>query len=322
MPKKVPENEATPENEAAPSLSALIQTARSEAAKTTGGTVRQVVARLARGDGSATVATLTSEGFPEPALVAAVTTDHPKDGRFKARAKLGIVAGEPMIWLTTTGWQSAGRASGKERAPTAESAGHAAAPGQINTWLRKVLEPWDGLDVRAVTGEPCRAFSDQVKALAWARIQGAGDTTGGAGSLTGGLVPDALIVERFPDAATYLGAWGHDPATQDDIAEQTLALEIEDTRKASEPLRWKVERWEAATELKMVVRVVWVVRTASIRDRLFALGVGTKRRPNQLLVAGGRIGLPGSELVAASGQEWWPVRIYEQQRRSALVDAA
>jgi hypothetical protein len=129
-------------------------------------------------------------------------------------------------------------------------------------------------------------------------------------------------VERFPDAATYLGAWGHDPATQDDIAEQTLALEIEDTRKASEPLRWKVERWEAATELKMVVRVVWVVRTASIRDRLFALGVGTKRRPNQLLVAGGRIGLPGSELVAASGQEWWPVRIYEQQRRSALVDAA
>ncbi len=315
MPKQVPENEE------APSLSALIQTARSEAAKdTAGGTVGQVVARLASGDGSATVAALRSEGFPEPALVAAVTTG--KDGRFKARARLGVIAGEPMIWLTATGWQSAGRASGKERHPTTESAGHAAAPGQINTWLRKVVEPWAGLDVRAVTGEPCRVFSNQVKALAWARIQGAGDGTGGAGSLTGGLVPDALIVERFPDAATYEGAWGYAPATQDDIAEQTLALEIEDTRKASEPLRWKVERWEAAIELHAVVRVVWVVRTASIRDRLFALGVGTKRRPNQLLVAGGRIGLPGSELVAASGQDWWPVRIYDQQRRSALVDAA
>ncbi len=322
MPKKVPENEATPSNEAAPSLSALIQTARSEAAaRSTGGTVGLVVARLARGDGSATVATLRSEGFPESALVAAVTSKDPKDGRYKARAKLGIVAGEPMIWLTATGWQSAGRASGKERPPTAESASHAAAPGQINAWLKRVTEGLP-VDVSAVTGEPCRVFSDQVKALAWARIQGVGDTTGGAGSLTGGLVPDALIVERFANSETFVSAWGYDPATHDDIAEQTLALEVEDTRKASEPLRWKVERWEAATELKAVIKVVWVVRTATVRDRLFALGVGTTRRPEQLLVPGARIGLPGSELLADSGSHWWPVRVYDQQQRSALTAVA
>jgi hypothetical protein len=316
---KLPEE--VPQKEAAPSLSALIQSARTEAAtKGGGGAVGLVVARLARGDGSATVTTLTSEGFPENVIVAAVTTDL-KDKRVKPRARLGIVAGEPMIWLTTTGWQSAGRSSGRERPPSAESASHAAAPGHINAWLKRVTEDLP-VDVGAVTGEPCRAFSDQVKALAWARIQGVGDTTGGAGSLTGGLVPDALIVERFANSETFTSAWGYDPATHDDVAEQTLALEIEDSRKASEPLRWKVERWEAATELKAVIKVVWVVRTATVRDRLFALGVGTTRRPEQLLVPGARIGLPGSELLADSGSHWWPVRVYDQQQRSALTAVA
>jgi hypothetical protein len=319
--KPEPPTEAA-QTEDAPTFSALIQKARCEAAtRGVGGSVGLLVARLARDDGSATVTGLRAEGFPESALYDAVTTDA-KDKRVRPRAKLGIVAGEPMVWLTTTGWQAAGKPSGRERPPSAESAIHAAAPGYIDAWLQKVTGPWPGLDVRVVTGEPCRSFSEQVKSLAWSRIQ-LGDTTGEFGPLSNGLLPDALIVERYPNAQTYEGAWGRPPDSPDDVAEQVLALEIEDTRKASNPLLWKVNRWDTTcTRLGAAVRVVWVVRTAEIRDRLVDLGVGTERRPAQLLVAGARIDLPKSQLVAAAGTDWWPVGLWEQAQRSALTGAA
>lgn len=300
---------------APPSLAALIQAARVEAAKAAdGGAVGALVGRLAREDGSAAVAALRAEGFPAEVIAAAVTTSA-TDKRVKARARLGLVGDEPIVWLSTTGWQAAGKPSRRERPPSAETAEHAAAPLHLAAWLRDRLSPFPGLTVGVATGGPCREFSERVKALAWTRIQGAGDTTGDAGSLTGGLVPDALLVERFPDTATYVGAWGRDPVTAEDLAEQTVALECEFSAKADTPLRWKVERWRAALALGAAHAVVWVVRSQEVADRLQALGVGRPASDErQLLVPGHLVGL-GGEPIDGLAPGWWPLRLSDPQRQ-------
>ena len=292
---------------APPDLDALIQVARLEAARASeGGAVGALVARLARGDGSASVRTLRAEGFPSTVIASAVSVSA-ADRRVKPRAKLGIVGAEPFVWLTTTGWQAAGRASGRERPPSAESAEHAAAPTALRAWLDECLRPWDGLSVSVATGDATREFSERIKAIAWGRVTGSGDTTGSAGALTGGLIPDGLLIERYPDAATYVGAWGQQPTTAEDLAEQTLALEVEHSAKREAPLRWKVERWATAIQLGAVFAVVWVVKTAEIADRLGALGVG-QADSRQLLVPGSCVGLGGDSMPELA-PSWWPLRL-------------
>ena len=302
-----------------PTLDALIQAARVEAAKKSdGGAVGAVVERLAATDGHAPVEMLRAEGFPDHAIAAACSTDE-ADKRRKPRANLGIVGGAPYLWLTTTGWQSAGKTSRRERSPSAESAEHAAAPLDLSRWLRERLAPWPHLRVGVVTGEPCRAWSERVKALAWSRISsGAGDATGSYGMLTGGLVPDALIVTRWPSWDIYRSAWGENPATPEDAAEETCTLEFEASRKGSGtgsdaggPLRWKVERNEAALDLGAAHAVVWVVPDRQVAEDLQALGVG-RRGSRQLLVPAHLVGLGGDEMPDYE-PVWWPLRLGADQ---------
>ena len=291
-----------------PTLDALIQAARVEAAKKSdGGAVGAVVERLAATDGHAPVEMLRAEGFPDDAIAAAITTDE-ADKRRKPRANLGIVEGTPYLWLTTTGWQAAGRTSRRERSPSAESASHAAAPLDLSRWLRERLAPWPHLRVTVATGEPCRAFAERVKALAWSRISsGSGDATGTFGMLTGGgVIPDALIVTRWPSWDIYRSAWGDNPATHEDAAEETCTLEYEASRKG-EPLRYKVERNAGVLELGAAHAVIWAVRDRQVADDLQALGVG---RPGsrQLLVPAVLVGLDGDEMPDYE-PTWWPLRL-------------
>lgn len=315
MTTQIPEqpHEAAQEPQIA-TLAALVQQARTEAAETTqGGAVATVVQRLTQSEGAAPLAALKAEGYPDQAIAAAAQAD-PKDRRLKPRIRVGIVSGEPVAWLTTTGWQSAGHPSRRERRPSHESMAHAAAPAALGRWLTATLKPWPYLRVDVVGGPALREWSDQVKALAWAQIQArtSGDTSN-VGSLTGGMYPDALLVERWPDPETYTSAWGADPQTPDDVAEQTLGLEIEDTRKSAGLLRSKVDRWDGAISLGAAYGVVWIVRSADVRANLVALGVGDlRRRPRQFLVAGSTCGL-GGELLAPHGPEWWPARLAKQQ---------
>lgn len=297
---------ATAEEQTTPSLAALVQTARVESATAAeGGAVGALLHRLLKTDGMASVEALRAEGFPEATVVAAITGAG-LPSRARPRVRLGIVGGEPFIWLTTTGFQSCGKPSGRERTPDAEGAEHAIAPTKLARWLRTRLAPHQGLTVSVATGTATADFQRAVAALAWGRIQSKGDPSGALGSINQGIRPDAVMVERFPSAQTYLQAWGISPADPLDLAEQTVALEIEDSRKADHPLRAKVERWDTALDLGAAFAVVWVVRSAKVAERLQALGVGGTR-PRQLLVAGADVGLGGDKLDLEP--VWWPLRL-------------
>jgi hypothetical protein len=166
-----------------------------------------------------------------------------------------------------------------------------------------------GVSVSVTYGAACRRWSTEVTAKAWAALRTQGDSGGAVGSLTGGLIPDGLVLERLPQgragAQLHAALWGDVPVDDDDLAEAIYALEVEDTRKASEPLRSKVDQLTVACEQLHAARaVLWVVRTREVATRLRDLGVDDPRRPSQILVPARDVGL-GGEDVGAVRRPWY-----------------
>jgi hypothetical protein len=299
-------------------LDALVQQARVEAAaqRSDHAAEAEVLALLAERGGSLPLADLLAAGAPTEVVARLVDPNASNDKRRKTRARLGVVAEAPVVWLTATGWQATGRSSGREQVPTADSVSHATTPGRVADWLTAQAPAWEdrGVFVRITWGASCRRWSEEVVARAWGRLRSLGDTEGAVGSLTGGLVPDALLVERWTGQGAlelHAGAWGQSvTAVQpEDLAETTVAVEVEDTRKSAEPLRYKVSRWHEATETLGAARaVVWLVRTREVADRLRDLGVDTEHRPTQLLVPATVFGLDG-EALGPVQRPWWAWRV-------------
>jgi hypothetical protein len=79
--------------------------------------------------------------------------------------------------------------------------------------------------------------------------------------------------------------------------------------KASDPLRSKVDRNQAACEQLHAARaVLWVVNTRAAADRLRDLGVDDPRRPSQILVPARDVGISGEDLGPVR-RPWWVTRV-------------
>ncbi|NHC44625.1 hypothetical protein [Motilibacter aurantiacus] len=302
--------------DAIPDLDALVEAARlaHAAQRNDDAAAARVLHMLAEADGSLPVDTLLRQGVPRD-LVAHVVAQDPNDKRKKQRARLGIIGDTPVVWLTSTGWQATGRSSGREAVPTSDSVAHATAPSHVGAWLdaRQQRLLAHGIRMTVTWGAACRRWSNEVQARAWGTLRLATDREGAVGSLTGGLIPDGLILQHLPTneqgEALYAQLHGERPGDPDDLAESTFALEIEDNRKSSSGLRHKVDRWEAATlQLHAAKAVLWVVKTREVARRLRDLGVDSTRRPTQLLVPATALGLPGEDLGHIE-RPWWPLQV-------------
>ncbi len=161
-----------------------------------------------------------------------------------------------------------------------------------------------------------RRFSAEVVARAWAGLRSRPDAEGSLGVLTGGWLPDALVVESWPltdeGRALYARAWGlpnPERIDADDLAETTVLCEVEDSRKANDPAKWKVVRTEAGLSLDLGRACIWVCRSNTVARSLVALGVGDpSRRPGQLLVPAVALGMDGED-VPQVGPVWWPLGV-------------
>ena len=306
----------------APDLDALVEAARIAHAqrRSMDAAAAEVLRLLAEADGALPLDGLLAAGAPRD-VVAHLVAEDLEDKRRKQRARLGFVGGAPVVWLTSTGWQATGRASGREVVPSADSVAHATAPAAIGRWIqqRTATLAAHGISVRATQGAACRRWSTEVTARAWAALRTTADGDGAIGSLTGGLIPDGLVMQSVElgqaGAALYAQLCGGAPADDDDLAETTYTLEVEQTSKASDPLRAKVDRCQAACESLHAARaVLWVVRSRAVADRLRDLGVDDPRRPSQLLVPARDVGLDGEDLGPVR-RPWWLTQVPPDEGR-------
>jgi hypothetical protein len=280
----------------------------------TGAAPQRLLEHLASTGGSAFLAELVRVGHAETTIIAAATED-PSDKRRKARVKVERIgqAQDIVVWLTTPGWAAVGHPTQRERRPTTQTLAHADAPRVFRTWLAQYVSQLGGAASVQVVTDPAAitSLSEGAKARAWARIQArtTGDADGGVGILTGGLRPDALIVERWWVLEAWASAYKRstDHMNADDLAEQVWALEIETSTKSATLLRDKVARLDAAQEVGSIAGTIWVVRTASVSRALqaFQVGTETRPRPGHFVLPATTVGLPG-DLLAQNGPKWWP----------------
>lgn len=270
----------------------------------------EVLRLLGNAGGFLPLDALLAQGAPRSVL-ARLLDDDGTDKRRRPKARVGFVADSPVVWLTATGWQAVGRPSGREIVPDRMTVQEATTPLLVRSWLRGLALDSYGVCVEVSTGRACRDFSAEVTARAWSRLRTNADADGSVGSLTGGLLPDALLVESWTGdsaASLWAQAWGSEP-DRDDLSETTVLLEVETTDKR-ERLRSKVDRLSAVvTDLRLAQAVVWVVGSVQVRDRLESLGVGDRsRRPEHYLVPAHALGLPGDSFPTP-GLPWWPLRV-------------
>lgn len=303
------------------SLTELIaETKVKEKTSSSRGAIAHCIEMVAQLGGGCEVRELKTAGIAESAIAAACQSGS-KDKRTKPRLKLGLDDSQnPIVWLTTTGWMSAGHPNRREKPPSSETLRHARIPRMIQGWWNFTTEKYgESVPDLAVRPEPeiIKEFSEEAVSMAWSRIQGPlKDPSGIFGPLTGGIQPDALMVERWnrvPDAAKNYGKiWDEDPEAVDldDIAETWVALEAEISQKSSLPLRHKVKKWNGCIELGLVKAVVWVVDNPKVAGNLQNLGVGDKgRAPGQFIVPAVEMGLGGEIFTVPKSAMWWAPRV-------------
>jgi hypothetical protein len=307
-------------------LDAYYTARRAKAAETRapGGGVQAVCEWLAERGGHAFLADARLGGHSDDHILAGLKHD-PDDGRHRPRLAGDDVAGSPSVWLTGAGWKAVGQPRRGEVKPSTQTLTHSRAPAHLQAWLTSLLGHWAGrmsITVEQSASE-IKDFSEACKAAAWGNLKGREDPDGQVGLLTGGLRPDALIVERFPDELMYRwakkipdkDAYGSATMVDRDIlAETTLALEVEITSKSTKRLEDKVRRLDAALALGRVAGVVWLVRTAAVQRQLRDFGCGESgRRPLHYVVTAGEIGITGGDFMAPSQgyARWWPLGVAE-----------
>jgi hypothetical protein len=299
--------------------------ARAAANKGEAAAISHLLNILANAGGALPAADLIKNyGISKEVLAAATEDPSDKDKRVKKKAKMEEVSGQIVIWLTATGWQSTGKSRGVEIIPSGMTLAHALGPTRLQEWLGRLRpELVDlGVDVSVFWGSACNEFSKRLIALAWARIQGGGfvDHGGRVGALTGGLFPDAIIIERWESDASpfFERCWGEKDASALDTAEVLLGVEIQMAEIAVEPMRHKVDAWDTALSLNAAKGVVWIA-TRKVADVLISLGVGSEDRPGQLLVTTQDVGL-GGKPYRTNIKPWWVCRITPREEFTISTD--
>ncbi|TSA48894.1 MAG: hypothetical protein D4R50_00065 [Actinomycetales bacterium] len=297
-------------------LDTLIAIAKQEEKETNGSESAQtaVIHILAAAGGALPVNDLINRyGVSKQTLAALIDPEFiSADKRRKARVKLGTIDSEAVAYLTPSGVQASGRSVRSLSVhPSSQSLRHALAPSRFADWVKPLEETLaaDGVQLQVSWGPSCRAYSERVIAMAWAKLRISADTSGNLGILTGGQLPDFLVIEnRTIDdkgAQHFLESWGVAAKNIDELAETTIACEIQlSERTQGGSLRPKVDAYSAAIEiLGAAHRVVWIA-DRKVAKILISLGVNDEyRRPGQVLISAASIGMGNEDFETNS--RWW-----------------
>lgn len=332
MPETPTVGAQTDSTTAVAKLDAWLTAQRAEAAetRTPGGGVQAVCEWLAERGGCAFLDDARRAGQSDEHILTGLKHD-PDDGRHRPRLAAGDVAGWPGLWLTGAGWKAVGQPRRGEVKPSTQTLAHARAPEHLQAWLTGLLGGWAGkLSVTVEqSASGMKDFSNACTAAAWGNLRTRDDADGQIGLLTGGLYPDALIVERFHDEVMYRWAKGipdvlGGSATmvdRDEMTETTLALEVESTSKSTARLRDKIGRLDAALALDRIAGVVWLVRTEAVQRQLREFGCGEHgRRPLHYILTAGEIGITGGDFMAPSEGyfRWWPQDVAKTRAEAGI----
>ena len=290
---------------------------------------QDVVQAIADSDGLVLVDELLREGHSKPAITAALLPPG-SDGRSKPRVKAGVIDGQRLLWLTSSGWASVGQGNRREAPPTSSRVQHRLSIPRFASWVEhsvasKTLEA--GIFWKVALGSQARDIIEVHKQAAWSmtRLNMNAELARTHAQLLGGVYPDLIVVSNLPEeihtpdgASMSRGefrdafhgralSW-QDPAVRH-TPETISAIEIELSAKSSPALDAKVRQHDAALEAGWWHEVVWVIDDDDVRVRLQRSGVGSRR--GHCLVDAADVGVTSTPLGSIKS-DWWPALTFSK----------
>ena len=282
-----------------------------------------VIQCLADNDGLMMVSELIRDGHTESAIAASLQSPG-NDGRSKPRAKAGVIDGQRLLWLTSSGWTSVGQSNRRESPPSSSRVQHRLAIPRFASWIEYDVSPKTtplGLFWNVALGNKSRELIETYKQAAWslARMNSNAEAISTHSQLLGGIYPDAIVVSSLPETITLpnnevksradfrltyhpKSFTAHD---LDSIArpETISAIEVELSAKSTPALDAKVRQHDAALNAGWWNEVVWIDDAEEVATRLRRSGVGTKQ--GHCIVDASDVGISKTP-VKGVVTDWWP----------------
>lgn len=294
-----------------------------------GSSAQDVVQAIADKDGLVLVDELLRESHTKAAIAAALLPPN-NDGRSKPKLKAGVIDGQQLLWLTSTGWSSVGQSNRREAPPTSARVAHRLSIPRFASWIEHTVAPNTigvGIFWNVAIGNQAREFIEVHKQTAWsmARMNVNAEAARMNASLLGGVYPDLIVVSNLPEEIrtpngvtmtrgefrdsyhSRAVSW-QDPDIRE-TPETITAIEIELSAKSTPALDAKVRQHDAALSAGWWHEVAWVVDDADVLARLKRSGVGV--RAGHCIIDAIDVGISSTPLVGVQS-DWWPARNFNK----------
>lgn len=290
-----------------------------------------VIQSIADNDGLMVVSELVREGHTDAAIAAALLPPG-NDGRSKARAKAGVIDGQRLLWLTSSGWASVGQANRRESPPSSSRVQHRLAIPRFASWIEYDVSLKTsplGVYWKVALGNKSRELIETYKQTAWSmtRLNVNAEAIASHSQLLGGVYPDAIVVSSLPETITlptnevltradFRRTYHPKSFTIHDLdsasrPETISAIEVELSAKSTPTLDAKVRQHDAGLFAGWWNEVVWIVDDEEVATRLRRAGVGTKQ--GHCIVDAVDVGITSSP-VGTVTTDWWPAITFNRRR--------
>lgn len=214
-----------------------------------------LIADVAASGGVALLDDLLTAGHSR-GVIALASEPASEDKRARPLLRGTVSNSVELVWCTTLGWSRAGQSNRRESPVGSRTARHRTAPALLERWLREraaIVKP-RGILLALDRGRGLHTITEEMTQRAWGLVRQGGTIGQDASLLLTRPVPDALLVENWPNSAEWL-TWRHatiyphlgSPTAPG--AELAVAVEVQLADTAAAVMSQKVRAHDVAMRL-------------------------------------------------------------------------
>lgn len=274
--------------------------------------IADVIADVAASGGVALLDDLLAMGHSR-AIIALAIEPAAEDKRTRPWLRCAVLGGSAVVWPTTKAWSQAGQPNRREAPPGSRTVRHRTAPSRFAHWVDKIrpIAEDKGILLTVDRGAGIRAVSEEMTQRAWALVRQGGSAANDAGILLTKPIPDALLVESWPDDPTVLAArtlnvYPHFGCEGEAAAEVAVAVEFQFADCGSLLLSQRARAHDVAMRLGGAWQaVLWVIDSKEVLTRLSRAGIlDTARHPGHYVVEARTVGLGDHPPLGVTNWAW------------------
>ena len=274
--------------------------------------IADLIADVAAAGGVALLDELIAMGHTR-AVIALAIEPEAEDKRTRPWLRCAVLGGSAVVWPTTKAWSQAGQPNRREAPPGSRTVRHRTAPSRFAHWVDQIrpIAEEKGILLTVDRGAGIRAVSEEMTQRAWALVRQGGSAANDAGILLTKPIPDALLVESWPDDPSVLAArasnvYPHFGCEAPAGAEIAVAVEFQFADCGSLLLSQRARAHDVAMRLGGAWQaVLWVVDSPEVMTRLGRAGIlDNTRHPGHYVVEARTVGLGDHPPLGVTNWAW------------------